>query len=343
MSFSKGKIALLLFLFLILTASMGALYGYNHYLGLLKPANVQGEDVIVTIPHGSSTIRIANLLANQGIIQDPKAFRIYTRLNNKDGQLKAGEYILSSKMSTPEIVDKIVRGAVVTHPFTIPEGFTLRQITRVLTERGIVDEQIFLELLEKGEFDFPYLDQLIPGPNRFEGFLFPDTYYITSYMTERDIIQMMLNRFQQVVTPEVAKQAEEKGLSVVDLINIAAMVEREASQDQDRAKIAGVIYNRLKIGMLLQIDATVQYALPEHQSRLFHRHLEIDSPYNTYKHPGLPLGPIAAPGEKSIRAALEPVEHNYYFYVLRPDGSHHFSRNYNEHINAVNKYLRRNR
>ncbi|MBS4025117.1 MAG: endolytic transglycosylase MltG [Clostridia bacterium] len=325
---------------LILVALGLGLYGYNYYQQALEPVKAEGVEEKITIHPGSSTVRIANLLWEKNLIREPNMFRLYTRINNYDGRLKAGEYILSGTMSTPEIVAKIVAGTVVTYPFTIPEGYTLKQIAKVLSDKGMVDEELFIELLERGSFDFPYLDQLLEGANRFEGFLFPDTYYITSYMTEKDIIQMMLNRFLKVVTPEVVKTVADQGLSLLELVTIAAMIERESSVDADSPKIAGVIYNRLAIGMPLQIDATVIYAHGEHINRVLHKHLEIDSPYNTYKYPGIPLGPIAAPGAKSIMAALEPEEHNFYYYVLKPDGSHHFSRNLSEHNRAVQQYLR---
>lgn len=325
---------------LLLAVLLAGAYGYNYYQKALEPVSDDSTLQMVVIPRGTSTIGIGNILLEQGLIRDANMFRLYSIVSKFDGRLKAGEYYLSADMSTQEIVDKIIAGNVVTYPFTIPEGYTLKQIAGVLSEKGMADEEVFLNLLEHGEFDFPYQEQLLEGFSRFEGFLFPDTYYITSYMTEKDIIQMMLNRFLQVVTPEVVAAAEERGLSVLELVTIAAMIERESSVDSDRSKIAGVIFNRLNIGMLLQIDATVIYAHGEHINRVLNRHLEIDSPYNTYKYPGLPLGPIAAPGEKSIKAVLEPEEHNYYYYVLKPDGSHHFSRNLTEHNQAVQRYLR---
>jgi UPF0755 protein len=334
------KLAAVILLILVLVALGLGWYGYNYYQKALEPVSNEAVEQKITIPYGASTSRIAYLLWEKELIREPNIFRLYTRINDYDGRLKAGEYLLSSDMSTPEIVAKIAAGTVATYPFTIPEGFTLKQIAKVLSAEGMVDEALFLEQLEKGSFDFPYMDQLLAGANRFEGFLFPDTYYITGYMSEKDIIQMMLNRFLKTVTPEVVKTAAERGLSLLELVAIASMIEREASVAADRAKIAGVIYNRLAIGMPLQIDATVIYAHGEHINRVLYKHLEIDSPYNTYKYPGIPLGPIAAPGAKSIMAALEPEEHQYYYYVLKPDGSHLFSRTLSEHNRAVQQYLR---
>lgn len=318
----------------------GLYYGYVYYEKLLAPVDEQvTEQILISIPSGSSTIKIASILKENQLIKDENAFRLYTRLNKADGRMKAGEYGFSQHMSVSEIVNVLIKGTVVTYPFTIPEGYTLKQIANTLASKDLVNEEVFLDLLETGEFDFPYQDQLLEGANRYEGFLFPDTYYITSYMTEKDIIQMMLNRFVQVVNSEVVEKAAAKGLSVFELITLAAMVERESSVDADRPKITGVIFNRLKRGMLLQIDATVIYAHGEHITKVYNKHTAIDSPYNTYKYPGMPLGPIAAPGEKSIMAVLEPEEHQYLYYVLKPDGSHYFSKTLSEHEWAIKKYL----
>ncbi|MDW7675835.1 MAG: endolytic transglycosylase MltG [Bacillota bacterium] len=334
------KIVFIILGLMLIAAALAGWFGYNYYQQGLEPVAITGVDQKVTIPAGASTVRIANILLANGLIKDEVSFRIYTRVNGFDGRMKAGEYTFNDSMSVAEIVDIIVSGNVVTYPFTIPEGYTLKQIARVLSDKGMVNEEKFWSLLEEGEFNFPYMNQLLAGPNRFEGFLFPDTYHIPSYMTEQDIIQMMLNRFLQVVDADMVKRAEERGLSLMEYVTIASIIEREASADVDRPKIAGVIYNRLELGMPLQIDATVIYAHGEHIQRVLFQHLEIDSPYNTYKYAGIPPGPIAAPGEKSFEAAVTPEEHGFYFYVLKPDGTHHFSKTLTEHNRAVQEYLR---
>ncbi|MGF7185387.1 UPF0755 protein [Desulfitispora alkaliphila] len=332
------KILVIIVLVMAVALAIIALFGYNYYTTGLSPVSPEGEEVHVEIPMGASTHKIAEILEGEKLIKDPVIFRLYSRFNGYDGNFKAGEYEFCKSMSVQEIAEKIVAGDVVIYQFTIPEGLTLVQIAQRLHDKEIVDKEHFLNATQ--EVAVPFEAELLQGEKRLEGFLFPDTYTYTTNMGEEEIVKMMLNRFNTVFDEEMLSQMEEVGLSILDVVTIASLIEREAKVDQDRPKIAGVIFNRLRIGKALQIDATVQYALPEHKERLLYRDLEVDSPYNTYKYPGLPPSPIAAPGEKSIRAVLEPAEHDYLYYVLKPDGSHYFSKTYGEHLNARNRYLR---
>lgn len=305
----------------------------------LKPvSNVPGESITIEIPQRSTTASISQDLYEKGLIRSPFFFQVYTRLKGLDGRLQAGEYQLSPQMSLTEILDRLTTGKVTTYSFTIPEGFTLKQITNRLAEKGLIDPVKFQDLLQNGNFPYRFLEGIPNRENRLEGFLFPATYKVVKGTSEEQIIDMMLKRFGQAYTEEMEQEARKRNLTTMELITIASLIEKEARVDSERPIIAGVLYNRLEKGMLLQVDATILYALGEHRERVMYEDLEVDSPYNTYKHKGLPPGPIASPGLSSIKAALEPQSHGYYYYVAKADGSHAFSRTLAEHNAAIKKY-----
>lgn len=185
------------------------------------------------------------------------------------------------------------------------------------------------------------MEYLPAGANRLEGFLFPETYDVFATSMEHDIINRLLGQFDAVYKDEYYNRATELGYDLNQIITIASLIERETRVDSERAIVASVIYNRLNMGMALQIDATVQYALGEQKDRLSYKDTEIDSPYNTYKVPGLPPGPICSPGEASIKAALYPENTQYVYYVLdaKMDGSHRFSKSYDEFLKNKNAYI----
>jgi len=293
----------------------------------------------IQIASNTSTTQIAEQLYQEGLIRNQTAFLLYLRFSGYARQLKAGNYSLSNSMSVQEIAERIYRGentSIYTR-VTLPEGYTLDQIEETLAEKGLVDSEKFRAVLENGEFNYDFLEGLPSDKNRLEGFLFPATYDITSGMTEAECVDMMLKCFGRNVTPAIRQQAADQGLSVLELITMASIVEREARLEEERPIIAGVIDNRLKIGMLLQVDATVQYALGQHKEKIYYQDLELDSPYNTYIYPGLPPGPIASPGISSISAVLNPTRHDYYYYVAQSDGSHVFSKSLKEHNQAKSR------
>ena len=287
----------------------------------------------------TSSYQIAENLYREGLIRNQTAFLIYLRFSGYERQLKAGTYILSNQMSVQEIVQKFYLNEISTTKFTIPEGYTLMQVEEVLVEKGLINRERWRTVIQEENFAYPVLASLPAGNNRLEGFLFPATYEIAVGMGEAEIVDLMLKCYQQNVTPVVREKARERGLNELALITFASLVEKEARLAEERPIIAGVIFNRLRSKMLLRIDATVQYALGEHRERIYYRDLEIDSPYNTYRYPGLPPGPIASPGMEAIEAVLNPTEHDYYYYVAKPDGSHVFSRTLEEH-NRARRQLR---
>ncbi|MHB1125427.1 MAG: endolytic transglycosylase MltG [Bacillota bacterium] len=326
--------------FLLIVAGLGGLMVYRSYQKLQEPVSPQSiPAVLLTIPPAASTAQISDLLSQKGLIRNAWVFRIQAMHTGQDKKLRAGEYMISPSESLREILNKLTKGQTVTYSFTIPEGMTVLDAADLLSKKGFVDRQRFLEQLEQGEFSFPYADQLSEKQNRLEGFLFPDTYSVSRGTTEKEIIQMMLNRFIRVYQAQLEDGVAKSTLSLRDIVTIASLVEKEARVHGERGRIAGVIYNRLSVDMPLQIDATVLYALGGHKPRLTYDDLKVDSPYNTYQYKGLPPGPIANPGVKSLHAALNPEKHNYFYYVAKSDGTHEFSKTLAEHNAAKRRYL----
>jgi len=302
----------------------------------VRPVDRTGAGRVVVIPHGASSSQIGSLLQEAGVVRRASEFVIAVRLRGLTHSLQGGEYLLSPSMTLLEIVDRIARGQVVLHAVTIPEGFTAEEIVDELVRAGLGDRRRLTEIVEHGAPLFPY-DFLRTVPTgSLEGYLFPDTYHLPRGLDERELIRAFLDRFVQVVMPLWTVQGAGRPLHAV--LTMASLVEREARRPEERALIAGVLYNRLRRGMRLEVDATVLYALGRHKSLVTYSDLGVDSPYNTYRHAGLPPGPIASPGLASISAALQPAATDYLYYVARPDGSHVFSRTYQEHLAAIRRY-----
>lgn len=336
------KVSLLAIVLLLLLSS-GATAVYFQYLNLLKPAagSVSPQTIVITVPAGANSAKIAELMARQGLIRSQAAFRFYVAAHKLDSRLQAGEYNLNTGLSTPEIASRLAIGETASYTFTIPEGFTFAQIVDRLAERKLIDREEFMDLAAHGQFNYNFLQGLPEGPQRLEGYLFPDTYQITPKTTEEQIINMMLARFTREITPEFRAAAAQQGLTVNQAVILASVIEREAQKDEERPKVAAVFMNRLKKGWKLESCATVQYALGKPKARLFDKDLQIDSPYNTYRYKGLPPGPIASPGGPSLKAAVNPAKVNYMFFVVFEDGQHIFSRTLQEHNKAKAAYLRR--
>lgn len=330
------KIILLSILIIIL-----ALLCTNYYKqGFTAISEKDVKEINVEIPNGSSTKKISSILKEEGLIRNEIIFQIATKNNEADGKLKAGTYLLNTGMDIDDIIAQLIKGVKneeVTG-FTIPEGYEVREIADKLAAEGLIDKERFLNLTgDKKNFEeeYPLLKQLEDGQD-LEGFLYPSTYEIYIGSTEEDIIKKMLNEFEKVYEKNIKEDMSNIDLSLNEIVTLASMVEKEARVDKERAIMAGVLYNRLESDMLLQIDATVQYALGERKERLLYKDLEVESPYNTYLYKGLPPGPISSPGENSIIATMNPSDVDYFFYVLKKDGSgeHIFNITYDEHIKS---------
>ena len=315
---------LVLLLFAALTVAAGVLYTIE-LLGAVS-GNPKAPPVLVTIPPGKSARQIGEILVRKHLIRSPLSFVFASRLDHLSGEMHAGRYALSPAMPPRQIAALMALGETASNVLTVPEGFTVRQIARRLANAGLVNEAQFLTLATTQGKTFSVSGWTPPNAS-LEGYLFPDTYTIPKGATPREIIQQMLQNFHaRVVVPDGKAAAHAPG-GLAGTITLASLVEREAEVNSDRPLIAAVYRNRLALGMRLQCDATVQYALPVHKARLFYGDLRVNSPYNTYKYAGLPPTPIACPGLPSIDAALHPAPVDYLYYVAGPDGKHHvFSR-----------------
>jgi UPF0755 protein len=320
---------------LFVLLGLAAAVGFVIFLGmLLSPVTLQGEgrEVVVAIPQEAVAATIGKILEEEGLVRSSVAFNLYTRCMGLDARIKAGHYVLNSGFSTPRLAMELVNGQQVFYRVTIPEGFNTEQIADLLAEKGLVERDRFMAVVREQHFDFSFLQGVPKGDRRLEGYLFPDTYNFELGVDEGTIVETMLNRFDREMKElDYATLTARNGINVHQAVTIASLIEREAKADEERPLIAGVIYNRLKIPMLLQIDATIQYALGENKPIIYYKDLEVDSPYNTYKHYGLPPGPIAMPGRASLLAAVQPAATDYLYYVAKPDGSHAFATTLSDH------------
>ena len=319
---------------------VGGYYGFNKaYENSLGPTDPGNEaEITVEIPEGSSTTAIAQILSGKDLIHSELFFRLHCRRVEYDGQFKHGIYSLNKNMSVDEIAAVIIQGTLAeTKRFTIPEGYNTIQIGRALDEQGIVSEAEFYDVVQNGVFDYAFLDGCPPGAERFEGFLYPETYEVYDDATAFDVVSKMLAQFDAYFKDEYYSRADELGMSVRDIVTMASIVERESVAAEERPIMAGVFYNRLETGMRLESCATIQFILGEPKEFLTNADTQIESPYNTYLNDGLPPGPICNPRKESIEAAFYPEENDYIFFVLSDalDGRHKFSSSYDEFL--VNK------
>ncbi len=303
------------------------------------------EMMIVEIPSGSTAKSISVILKDEGLLRSRGDFLYYIKKNKMGDQLKAGKYELSKSMDVETIAKKIASGEVYTDTVTvlIPEGYEFNMIANKLVEEMDIDKQNFIKLANNHKFEQKFM-QYVPEYNedngmkyRLEGYLFPATYTFKKDATELDILNAMLDRFDEEISDEYYKKLEESELSFAELITLASIVEREGASYDEFPTIAGVFMNRLKDDMLFQSCATVQYVIEERKPRLDGNDIQINNPYNTYKFAGLPPTPIACPGAVAIKAAFYPEEHDYYYFVVngKEDGHHIFSKTLAEHNEAT--------
>lgn len=320
----------------LLLLGLGALAALaaHGYMTMPLTSAADAHAAIVTIPPGMSSGDIADMLEREGLIRDARHFRLMSRLYGFESQLQAGDYLLSSDMGLLTVMETLRRGRIHAERVTIQEGLHLRQIADVLAAKGLVDRERFLMLAGDESLvygDQPPIERPVPS---LEGYLFPDTYVFSPSMTEEQIIRTMVNRFVEVVLPVVEGRAAPLGMNLHEVVTLASIVEKEALLKREQPIIASVFINRLRIDMPLQADPTIAYLFDEHRPRILYADLEIPSPYNTYRNRGLPPGPIGSPGLSAIEAVLEPAETEWYYFVARGDGTHIFSRTFNEHVRA---------
>ncbi len=325
--------------FVLVLFSLALLLVWSKVQTLLRPADTGStETVVVEVRSGSTSADIAEDLARKGLIRSAAAFRMLARYRGLDGRLQAGEYRLSASMEPGEILEKMARGEVVTYTFTIPEGYTVEEIARKLAAEGFVDREEFLRVAREEGLRPEFVPKDVELKEPLEGYLFPETYQVTKGAGEKEIIRIMVERFQAIFKPEYGRRAQELGLTVHQVVTLASIIEEEAMVDEERPLISAVYHNRLRIGMKLDADPTLKYVLTDGPRPLTDADKGMDSPYNTYRFGGLPPGPISNPGEASIRAALYPAEVDYLYFVSKNDGTHQFSKTYREHLRNVARY-----
>ena len=287
----------------------------------------------VVVPRGANLRVAAESLAKANVVSNATAFRLYAMIKGGDRSIKAGTYVLKPGLSWGEVLDMLRGGKSVEQRMTIPEGWSLEQIVPQLAR--VLGAPV--DSVRAAVRDTALLHALDIPTETLEGYLFPDTYVFPDGTTPRAAVRTMVDRFRQVWQPEWDAILQQRAMSRNDVMALAAIVEKEARLPEERPVIAAVYMNRVKAGMLLQADPTVQYAIGHHVARVLYRHLEIDSPYNTYKYKGLPPGPIASPGKPAIVAALNPANVPYKFFVAYPDGHHAFTNTFAEHSVQVKR------
>lgn len=328
------KLALFILLFVIAAGAAGTWI----YLRIGDPyRGYQGAEQFVEIPAGAGSRTIGSRLVQAGIVRDALSFRVGLYISDKGRRLQAGEYRFDRAMTPMEVIDKLARGDVYVVNITFPEGLTMAEMGKIFETHGLGPAPAFVAAAR----DPSPIETLDPAARDLEGYLFPETYRLPRRTDAPRLVKLMTDRFEQVFTPELRKAAEARGLTVRQAVTLASIVEKEASRAEERPVVAAVYANRLRIGMALQCDPTVIYALDragKYTGNLHREDLAFDSPYNTYRYPGLPPGPIASPGRASLEAAVHPAQVDFLYFVSRNDGSHEFARTLEEHNRNVQKW-----
>ncbi|HMK50292.1 MAG TPA: endolytic transglycosylase MltG [Thermodesulfovibrionales bacterium] len=301
---------------------------------LFLPLPIGNKNIEVQIPKGSTFRQAADVFASEHLLRNKILFLVIGRLTGIDRRIRAGYYSLYSSMNLLDLLGVLRKGQIIEYEVTVVEGDSLREVAEKLSDKNIVSREDFLGLSKDTEF-LKSFDISAPS---LEGYLYPETYKIPKGMDPREAVGMMINKMRERYSVQLRERAKEVGLSEREVLTLASIVEKEAVADEERPLISAVYLNRLKKGMLLQADPTAIYGVKSSKEKITHNDLLKDTPYNTYVHKGLPPGPIASPGIKSITAALYPAKVRYLFFVSNNDGTHHFSVSAEEHLAAVREY-----
>lgn len=325
--------------------------------GIYLPIEPNSQrEIIFAIEKGQRGSEISFNLNKEGLIRSGFLFRFYTYSKGISKKLQAGQYLLSPSMTTPEITEKFVSGDVIKEKITIMEGWNKNEIANYLEDKGIVQAEDFLEKTKlmywKDKYDFfGEIDGILndrrnyqPGVGDLDldvdGYLFPDTYFIEKGISAEKIIEKMLDNFDKKLILGLREEISRQGKTIFEIVTMASMIEREVKTFEDKNLVSGILWKRLKTGMPLQVDATITYITGKKIIKIPLEDLQIDSPYNTYKYKGLPLGPICNPGLDSVKAAIEPEYSDYWYYLSTPEGKTIFSKTLEEHNLAKAKYLK---
>lgn len=313
-------------------------------LGFVVTMQVRGDNKdfaapgrhLIIVKEGMTTADIAGLLHEKQLVRDPAAFRYEASFKGLATKLQAGPYQIEGGLSNSQIVDVMVKGRITLVRFTVPEGYTVAKIAHKLEEEGLGNAVKFMAAAKNYA---PYAYMQTDDPDvlyKAEGFIFPATYDFPVGVSEEKLLAQMVQQFDmEMQEAGIVKQASERGMSLRDVVNLAAMVELEAVYADEQPRIAGVFLKRLEIGMPIQSDTTIQYILGEQKELVTFADTRIDNPYNTYQRQGLPPGPIGSPGLSAIKAVLAPEQHDYLYFVAEKDGHHRFTKSYAEHLRAI--------
>lgn len=325
-------------IFLFLTAVI--IFATHLYITFYTPATWErAEPKTINIQKGASFRTIAEGLEKAGVIRDSESFIFAATLLGKYKKVKAGEYEFTRPMTSLDVLDFLVKGRIKKYLVTIPEGCNIREVASLLMGAGLAQEEEFVSKATDARF----VASLGFDGQSFEGYLFPDTYEVSKGMSPEEIIIKMVEKFKAVYYPELDAIARARGMSTKKAVTLASIIEKETGAPEERGLVSAVFHNRLKKGIKLQSDPTAVYGVKDFNGNITKRHLQANTPYNTYVNYGLPPGPIANPGKASLKAALNPANEDFIYFVSKNDGTHHFSKNLREHTNAVNHYQRSQR
>ncbi len=323
-------------LLLILIGAGGAAWWF--YSGVERPfKGYDAPELFVEVPQGAGSVAIAKRLADAGVVHDVTSFRLALWLTHEGRRLQAGEYRFDRPMTARQVADKIARGDVYFRPITFPEGLTIKQMAAAYEAKGFGPAAEFVAAARNAAL----VSAIDPAAKDLEGYLFPDTYKMPRTSTAAQLVARMVQDFMKALTPQIIEAAEARHLTVRQFVTLASIVEKETGNKEERPLVAAVYSNRLRIGMGLQCDPTVIYALDRaglYTGNLTRENLQFDSPYNTYRYAGLPPGPIASPGRASLEATTHPADVSYLYFVSKNDGSHAFATTLEEHNRNVQKY-----
>ena len=328
------KLALLL-IAIVLTAGAAAVWLYHRASEPYR--GYTADEQFVEIPAGAGTRAIGDRLVAAGVIRDAATYRLALWLSGKARHLRAGEYRFDQPITPLAAIDKLARGEVFIIPLTFPEGLTIAEMSKIFEVHAQGPASRFVAASK----DATLVRALDPAARDLEGYLFPETYALTRHTDAAQLVHWMVDRFEHVLTPEMRQAARARGLTIRQVVTLASIVEKETARADERPLVAAVYTTRLRIGMALQCDPTLIYALQragKYNGNLHHADLGFDSRYNTYRYPGLPPGPIASPGRASLEAAIHPADADYLYFVSRNDGSHAFARTLDEHNRNVQQY-----
>jgi UPF0755 protein len=320
----------LLWLFLIAVIAAGGWFGW----AILTPVAPSGQTIVLLHP-GYSTRRIATELKVAGIIKSEEAFVLWHYVHRKRS-LKAGEYLFDKPANVIDIQKRLRRGDVYFHTVVVPEGYTMFDIARAIEAAGLGPAGDFVK---EAQTDTALIADIAPGAKSLEGYLFPETYEFTRMMTMHDMAAAMVKQFRQVTAQIGLISTPYQPMEMT--VTMASIVEKETAVPEERPLVASVYFNRLGKNMALDADPSIIYAellAGTYQGALHHEDMQFDSPYNTYRHPGLPPGPIANPGRSSLEAAMKPAQSDYLYFVADAQGHHRFARTFEEHNKNVAAY-----